>query len=393
MLNKSDFRNNIMYYRFLKSKEDLLQSTLNIDLKKIVPFNPTKGKSEITKYQNTINFDISYDKQFSVKICSNFKNNYELGNIDHPLIGMYSDASLFVSEDCLTISNWFESWLNNNTLLKHNIFKSINIKVFPGKYEKKQVMLSIYFSDYKINPEWKMGEQLFLNYLTNILVKNDMNLASLYYKFMDDTEFKIVYYNSDIYQEMDGLRIKITPDIEVDKSDILLYQTLKRVFSQHKIGNIPIVNLNSQFNNYNTPPTYISKILHNLCELLINVDENQTNSNTKISLNNNLNEINNICWVNYENSMEEVLDNIEKINVIINDSTEALNQESIQKINKYKDKIELIILLSFDTQDVRHHKLKSNIELLRENFELENIYLLDSLPFSKFVKTMSIFTI
>jgi hypothetical protein len=47
-----------MYYRFLKNKEECIKKLFHININKIIPFNPSNGKREITKYQNTVSFDI-----------------------------------------------------------------------------------------------------------------------------------------------------------------------------------------------------------------------------------------------------------------------------------------------------------------------------------------------
>jgi hypothetical protein len=369
-MRKSNFRTNLLYYRFLKEKEESIKDLLQLEDHIIVPFNPSDGQKEIIKYKNILSFNIEYDKKFKVEIPTDFSEKFILKNIKHPSVGVSSDTSLFITDDCLAISKWFESWLNNNTTLKKNIFEKINIKEFPYKEDKGKVIIVLYFNDF--TKEWDLGEKMFMISLTNFLNNREMVLSTFFYKFHDKHEFKLVYYNSDIYQELEGLKFRINPETDIDNGEIILYKKLKNIISNEKL---PIANLYCR-------QTYLSQLLQNLSAIVISIDEKEDLEEIQ---NFQLNEINN------KESVEEVFRNIDKINFIINDVNELLNIDTINKIKKNKTKIELLIILSNQHINSRTSKLENNIELLKDDFRLINIHLLDPLPFSTVVKTISVF--
>ncbi len=376
-MRKSNFRTNLLYYRFLKEKEESITDLLQLEDHIIVPFNPSNGPKEIIKYKNILSFDIEYDKRFEVVIPRNFSDKFILEGTEHPLIEPTTKSDLFINDNCLLISVWFESWLNNNTTLNKNIFEKINIKEFSSiNDDKSKVIIVLYFKD--STKDWDLGEKMFMISLNNFLGTREMVLASFFYKFHDKNEFKLSYYNSDVYQQLEDLTIKINPETEIDNSEKILYQKLKNIISNEKL---PIANLYCK-------QTFLSQILHNLSAIVISIDEKEDLEDIQKS---QLNEINNSCFINYKESIEEVFHNINKINFIINDVNKLLNVDTINKIKKNRKKIELLIILSNQYINSRTSKLENNIELLKDDFRLINIHLLDPLPFSTVVKTISVF--
>ena len=367
-------RDNILYYRLLGHKEEIIKKIYNLETKKIIPYNPISPE-KLINYQNIIDFDISKKDFFKLDISYDFKKKFNLYEIEHPLINKKDNYKILINENCLLIADWIESWLNINSKLKNNIFSKIQINYYQRVSDKDLIMLIIEFNSLSIPEEWNRIEEMFKNHLMHYLNENNINLASIYYKLINNKDNLLQYYNCDIYCKINNLRLKITPKNNIYSNDIQLYKYLRLILSELDIKNIPLITINCQ-------NTFINQIISCFNNTIISISNNNEYKNENIDLNNNT------CIANYPNSLSEIFFNINSSILIINFDffykLQLINKTIANNLNKIKT---IILIITFNIDN----ELNNNINVINENFNLEKIYLLDPLPFSNLVKTINVY--
>ena len=399
------FKNNILYNRILKEKEEEIISLFpNLD---VVPFC---NLDNIIRYRNNIYFTIEFNQEKLEFVIGILKKSFISMNnwkIDHPLVNFSkvledfkyldndsvipSENLIYASDDSLKITQIFSNFIN---LKKHtfpkDIFRAIQIRESNIQDQKYYMLIiKLYIQDTSYQQVWNNLEDELIIYLNNNFKSS--KLTSVYKQITDcniqntnKDEFLLIYHDSDMIQKIDNLYFRISPGafFQVNiKTAKFIYKKVRELYLDY-LNKFNLIYDDIYVLDICCGTGTLGLFLANYCYKVFGFEI--SNSAIKDCLHNS--KFNNITNTEYiegpvEDTINQVFNNLELdkyIVPVINPPKRGLYEPVINILNLYQSKINFIIYISCN-----YKSFYKDYQKLSNNYCISKINLVDQFPLTK----------